>query len=491
MTRIVRLDEHVSRVQSSVLELLDSPNCNLLLLSDVQVAVLEQMTFPYVLWQTRLVEDHEQYQLTVDFPQAYTDELECLELLLSGGNTMSCDLSTVLTALADAIRNQPAGAGGCNYSGSTAVLNCIPGMSPAELIPQTPVDAPQYGVPPTGFDTWQEYLVHKCKAAWAIYDTVYGLFGALAGLPILQVTVTLVGTVLGGYVAATAFGAAAFPPAAIVAIAALALTIGILDAEAYVQFRQIQSYLEAHKDTIVCGLYTSGSAAEALEGLAAEVEDAIQSVEWSVIFGGVIGPELAAAVGAMAGEAETNNLVNPLFQVVEDFAYPDVDCSSCGGQTARAWHFDIDVEGWSFSVVGNEGDVLTAGWSDDFAPEDPGDSSLGLLWGQIDEITPPLGNCYVYWDYVFPEESRPEVQLGDYLSFDAYADQADHTDFHAYIYYTDATVSSGYWPNVAGWITHTVAGIDGKTIDHFSIEMGLGVEDAPVKFAIDCVIWGQ
>jgi hypothetical protein len=445
-----------------------------LLLSDLQVAILAQMTFPYVNWATRLVEDHETYQIAVDFPQLYKDELECLELLLSGGATMSCDLSTVLVALADAIRNQPAGAGSCAYSGPSAVLNCLPGMTPSELIPQTPAAAPEYGVPPPGFDTWAEYLTHKCKAAHAIYDAVYGLFGAMAGLPILQITVTVIGTVLGGYLAGTAFGAAAFPPAAIVAIAALALAIGILDAEAYIEFLHIQDYLRDHKTEIVCALYTSGSASEALEGLAANVEDAIQSIEWATIFGGVIGPQLAAAVGAMAGEA-----------------YPEVDCSGCGGQPARGWHFDSDEEGWTKSFLYNEGDVLTAGWSATFEPEDPSDPSPGLLWGTIDEATPPLGNCYVYWTYIFPEAQRPIVQAGDFLGFDFYAGQHDHTDCHWWIYYTDATNDHGNEGEVAGWSAKTLAGDEGKTVDSFVIAMGLGEEDQPVSFAIDCVVWGQ
>jgi hypothetical protein len=76
---------------------------------------------------------------------------------------------------------------------------------------------------------------------------------------------------LGGYIGATAFGAAAFPPAAIVAIAALAVAIGLLDAEAFIQFRKIQVYLASRETEIVCALYQSGSASEALAGLAAEV----------------------------------------------------------------------------------------------------------------------------------------------------------------------------------------------------------------------------
>ena len=379
MTRIVHLDEHVSRVDSYALELLDSPNCNLLVLSDLQVSVLRQMTFPYVNWATRLVEDHESYQVAVDFPQAYSDELECLELLLSGGSEMTCDLSTVLADLADAIRNQPTGGGACPGSGSSVILNCLPGMLPGDLIPQPEAEAPEIGVPPEGFDTWAEYLTHKCKAAHAVYDTVHGLFGALALLPILQVTVTVIGTALAGYIGATAFGAAAYPPAAIVAIAAVALAIGLLDAAAYIQCKAIQTYLAAHEDVIICALYTSGSGSEALEALAGFTEDAIQSVEWSVIFGPALGPELAAAFGSLASQAQTNNLVNPLFRAIEGFAYPTVSCE-CGGSCTPEGLISF-AEGLAGAVLYDEsGGYGWLNWVDD-----PGRAAYGQNAGHADE----------------------------------------------------------------------------------------------------------
>jgi len=491
VTRIIHLDEHVSRVQSSVLELLSSTNCSLLLLSDLQIAVLAQMTFPYVWWSTRLVEDHGQYQLTVDFPQSYRDELECLELLLSGGNSMSCDLSTVLTALADAIRNQPSGSGGCNYSGPSAILNCLPGMTPDELIPQSATDAPEYGVPPEGFDTWAEYLTHKCKAAHAVYDTVYGLFGALSGLPILQLSVTVIGTALGGYIAATAFGALAFPPAAIVAIAAMALAIGLLDAEAYIQFRAIQSYLEAHKDEIICALYQSGSASEALAGLAAAVEDAIQSVEWGVIFGGVLGPEIAAAVGMLASHAETNNLINPLFQVVEDFGYPDCTCCGEAPPVGDEWHFDADAEGWQFSTIINEGDEVSGSWISGVTEPDPSDSSAGQLQCLIDKPVPPVVGTYGIWTLYFPFGQIPEVVEGDEFRVDVYSSLQANVDIDIRVNYTDDTYDQTSLGNLSGWAEVVRVATAGKFVNSLSVMLGVGESSELHDFRMDRATWGQ
>jgi hypothetical protein len=363
-------------------------------------------------------------------------------------------------------------------------------MSPAELIPQIPTEPPEYGVPPAGFGTWEDYLLHKCKAAHAIYDTVYGLFGALSFLPILQVTVTVVGTALGGYIGATAFGAAAFPPAAIVAIAALAVAIGLLDAQAFIQFRNIQAYLASREDAIVCALYQSGSASEALEGLASEVEDAIQSVAWAEIFGGVIGPQLAVAVGGLAGEAETNNLINPLFQVTEDFAYPDVDCSSCGGEPPQAWHFDADAEGWDFGVIENEGDDVTGSWISGVAEPDPSDSSAGQLQCLIDKPSPPIAGTYGVWTFEYPYGDVPEVIEGDEFRVDVYSSRWQSTDISARVIYTDATYSQEAYGNLTGWREYVVVATPGKFVAALSVLLGVG-EDAELHdFRMDRARWG-
>jgi hypothetical protein len=364
-------------------------------------------------------------------------------------------------------------------------------MTPGELIPQTPTEPPEYGVPPAGFDSWEEYLLHKCKAAHAIYDTVYGLFGALSFLPILQITVTVVGTALGGYVAGTAFGAAAFPPAAIVAIAALAVAIGLLDAQAFIQFRNIQAYLASREDAIVCALYQSGSASEALEGLAAEVEDAIQSIAWSSIFGGVVGPQLAVAVGSLAGEAETNNLINPLFQVTEDFAYPDVDCSSCGGEPPLAWHFDSDEELWEFSVIENEGDYVIGSWVTGVTEPDPLDSSAGQLQCLVDKPSPPVLGTYGIWTYEYPYGDVPEVVEGDSFKVDLYCSRQQAAEFVVRVNYTDATYSQTYVPNPSGWSERVVAATTGKFVASLAVWFGVG-EDAELhSFRMDRARWGQ
>ena len=380
MTRVVHLDHHVSRVQASVLDLLDSPNCNLLLLSDLQVAVLAQMTFPYVKWATRLIEDHGQWQETVEFPQHYRDELECLELLLSGGATMTCDLSVVLADLADAIRNQPSGGAGCAPGGPAAILNCVTSMTPEELIPQDEVDAPQYGVPPAGFDTWEEYTIHKCKAAYAIVDAVAGLFGVLSLAPIAAITYQAISALLTGYLGGIALGAVAFSPAAIVAIAAGAVALGLLAGGAYIYLNDVKAYILDHKDELACSLYASGSSAVAQAAIASAVEDAIQSVAWVAIFGPVIGTKIATILGGIASQTVSNNLVNPLFRVAEDFVYPDVDCSTCGEECEEQIICDFSVDLDGATLYDEEGGLGYLVWDDTVTPPGPS-AKTGQLVG--------------------------------------------------------------------------------------------------------------
>lgn len=84
MGTIIRLPWGVSRVLSSTLDLLEDDERRCLDLSILQVSVLRQMVYPWVQMWTRLVEDHGDYQETIDMPTAYLEALEGLEILLSG-----------------------------------------------------------------------------------------------------------------------------------------------------------------------------------------------------------------------------------------------------------------------------------------------------------------------------------------------------------------------------------------------------------------------
>ena len=80
----VNLHWGVGRVWSPTLDLLEDEERRCLDLSIMQCSILRQMVFPWVRLPSRLVEDHGDYQTTVDMPEAYLDALDELEQLLSG-----------------------------------------------------------------------------------------------------------------------------------------------------------------------------------------------------------------------------------------------------------------------------------------------------------------------------------------------------------------------------------------------------------------------
>jgi hypothetical protein len=193
----------------------------------------------------------------------------------------------------------------------------------------------------------------------------------------------------------------------------------------------------------------------------------------------------------MAGEAQTNNLVNPLFQVAEDFAYPAVSC--CGGAPPSGpdWHFDADAEGWSFSFIANEGDSVIGAWADGTGNPDPSDPSAGQLTCQIEEASPPLGEVYGIWTYTFPFGQVPEVTAGDEFKADLYCSLQSNATYFLRIEYTDAAYSENQWLNPSGWAERAVAAIEGKFVNALVIAFNLGETTDPHNYAADNVRWGQ
>lgn len=84
MGQNIQLHWGVSRVAAATLDLLEDEERRCLDLSILQISVLRQMAYPWVLVSSRLVEDHGEYQTVVEMPVAYLEALEELEILLSG-----------------------------------------------------------------------------------------------------------------------------------------------------------------------------------------------------------------------------------------------------------------------------------------------------------------------------------------------------------------------------------------------------------------------
>jgi len=104
MVEKVNLHWEVSRVIGGTLDLLEDEERRCLDLSILQCSILRQMVFPWARFRTRLVNEHVDYQTIVEMPEAYLDELDELEELLSGaydGPTEGCPVSEIFVDRGD------------------------------------------------------------------------------------------------------------------------------------------------------------------------------------------------------------------------------------------------------------------------------------------------------------------------------------------------------------------------------------------------------
>jgi hypothetical protein len=104
MSENVRPRWDISRVTSDTLDLIEDEERRCLDLSVLQCSILRQMTFPWAKFRTRLVEEHPDYWVVVDQPQAYVEALEELEVLLSGaydGPKEGCPMGEVFVDRGD------------------------------------------------------------------------------------------------------------------------------------------------------------------------------------------------------------------------------------------------------------------------------------------------------------------------------------------------------------------------------------------------------
>ena len=87
--RRLTLEDRISYMDTSTLP--EEGGCNLLCLSDRQVAMIRAFVFPFVRWPTRWVTPWQgrQYDTTPDAPAALADEIDDLDLQVNGGSTVS------------------------------------------------------------------------------------------------------------------------------------------------------------------------------------------------------------------------------------------------------------------------------------------------------------------------------------------------------------------------------------------------------------------
>jgi hypothetical protein len=385
--------------------------------------IIRRFLFPYARWRTRVVErvysDYYRIAGDVEF-FAIQDIIDQLDLKL-GGCSMACtDLAERLDAIAAAIVSAGGNGGGCvvNVScptTSTQLGQVYAGLPPEAYTGTPPVTPPEEGTPPDGFDTWQEYRSYKCAAAHGVWQVVDSALAGLMTITGASAVVAAFAPMLMGIIGGSFL---TMGPAALATLIGSILAVAALEAGAMYAFSQVKSGWETNKDAIICELYDSGNAADALSAISGQIEDLIQSIEWGAVLGPFAG-ELAPLFGTIAGTFQNNSLVNPLFQLVVGLDTLGLECPCQEQGVAFEWHFPTSVEGWTFTDNNIPGCEYLGEWEAAPSPVDPEDPSAGCL--RIATWFPSEGapdDTRAQYTYTYNQYYRPVATAGTVLGID-------------------------------------------------------------------------
>lgn len=346
-------------------------------------------------------------------------------------------IAAAMAGLKPGTTNVSCGDGACG-----AVGGAISGMTNDQIIPQESVTEPgQGGSAPEGFDTWEEYFAHKCKAAWFMWYGMRNLFNTLAGLSGIAAIAAGVSPAIIGW---TIGLGVVFPPGGLALLITYCLAFLVATLGAFFSFEGAIGYWDANKMSIICAMYESGSADDAINILADWYENAIEAIEWEGVLA-PLGPALAGILAQVGAVAINTNVANVLFTLAEDVLLPDVTCECAG---ASEWHFDSGVEGWVF--VGTPPEPVTEehGWTDAESGKDNSDGSAGRLYVNVDMVAFNPPSYYPTWERALPPGYI--VHTGDTFVVDLYAAGGNHW-VQAGIQYTDDSGDSSGW--VGNWVS--------------------------------------
>jgi len=251
---------------------------------------------------------------------------------------MPCDLGEAITLLGQMISDLATLTVQVNMGSGGTDCGCPPGGIGDNPPPSEPPQNPPGGEdpPPVGFDTWEDFLDYKCKAANKITDDLIastGNLGSLSGVVGAIQAVLLASflstSLLGGVMAGVmALGFSSFAAAGII-IAAL-VTLILASVGGLVWFSSLAANMEDNKSDLICDLYAATTTEDAMAAWSAFVTARIgdASGEWSgEPEAGLISSTMETVLDAL------NNLVvvNLLFTLDEDIAAYEAsfDCSTC------------------------------------------------------------------------------------------------------------------------------------------------------------------
>lgn len=223
--------------------------------------------------------------------------------------------------------------GGSNggYSGTTIQPvggNTVPiyGVSP-------PAELPVGETFPEGFDSLEEWDVHRCAVANQIFDGVIFTLLGLRTLNLLNVNV------LGVLVLAAIPGFLAFPPAAI------GVMIGALIALAIVQhyLTDFRDYMMSTRSEWICIMVTWDNVPVIIGYLA-------DAIDFGLAILPIAGPA-GIAVKTILLLLFNGDALNKLFDSTADYSYPDADCSGCLTCEELYFEFDSGLDGFEEIVT--------------------------------------------------------------------------------------------------------------------------------------------
>lgn len=202
---------------------------------------------------------------------------------------------------------------------------------------QPPATLPEGETFPEGFESVEEWDVHKCAVANVIIDGVLNSLQNLTALNFAQVNG------LGVVALAAVSGFLVFPPATIPVLIG-ALIILVVSQAALLAARD---YIIDNRQEWLCWLYEAESVSQVIGTIA-------DGIDLLIAFISVSGP-IGNAVKLVLMLLMNGDALNQLFDANADYQYPDADCSDCApsgdfrqGQanslTWETWNIEGDFE---------------------------------------------------------------------------------------------------------------------------------------------------
>lgn len=389
-----------------------------------------------------------------------------------GCNDLILAIGDLVEALGTGAAGCPApnvycGSSGGSATGGVQLLPPVLGPGGIEtLVPFEDVEeGPGTGDPPGGFDTWEEFRTYKCQAANWLVDTLINSLRNLAVANLAVSTANLLGVVVLSALGLVA-SAIALPMA--LALIGICAQLELLAAGANSLLNQVADYMAERRAEIVCSMYFSGSASEAVTLLNSILEDAVEGLVIGGVFESAAGPIGEVIGGLLAGIVDIG-LTRIMWQVSADVIYPNADCSECvEAQCDREHHFTDGIVGWEVSVSMGEVGSESVSWLEAPDPVDSNDTgSPGCMQFVCTKDTQPNDvGCSI--DYILSEECRFAAVLADTIHLDTKIDRDSQTTLYASWIFSDNTSESGVVTKTTAWFVEGTAPISapnvGKTV---------------------------